>query len=220
MTSGRSGSFKVEHGLSNLEVIPITKDSVIVGNSLSADIRIDNQFISRQHFKVRFDSEAFFISDLGSTNGTYLNSTRLTPYEETILRDGSKIGLAKDEIVLIFAEPSRTTVRIPNLTNTTRNSDNLFDLSIDSKSKTVSVRGMLIPALPKKEFDILECLFQNRGKVVTRDEIAAAGWPERPHDVPNADIDQYIRRLRRKIEEIPSNPKIITTRVGYGYLMS
>ena len=68
-----------------------------------------------------------------------------------------------------------------------------------------------------REFDILECLFQNRGQAVSRDDIAAAGWPERPDDVPNSDIDQYIRRLRRKLEENPSKPEIILTRVGYGY---
>jgi hypothetical protein len=90
-------------------------------------------------------------------------------------------------------------------------------LRVDSSTRDVWIRGMKLSPVPKKEFDILECLFQNRGQAISWAEIAAAGWPERPDDIPKSDIAQYIRRLRRKIEENPYEPKIIITKVGYGY---
>ena len=83
----------------------------------------------------------------------------------------------------------------------------------------MTVRGeKLAPALSKKEFDVLELLYLGRGNAVSRDEIAKAGWPERSEaDVTPEEIDQYISRLRRRIEEDPSQPKLIVTLRGHGY---
>ena len=82
------------------------------------------------------------------------------------------------------------------------------------------MRGVgLTPPLPRKEFDILELLYRNKGNAVTREQIAAAGWPDRPNDVTDEEIDQYIRRLRRRIEEDPSHPKLVVTLRGFGYRM-
>ena len=83
----------------------------------------------------------------------------------------------------------------------------------------MTVRGeKLAPPLSKKEFDVLELLYLGRGNAVSRDEIAKAGWPERSEaDVTPEEIDQYIRRLRRRIEEDPSQPKLIVTLRGHGY---
>ncbi len=209
-------SFNVNKGIDGISMIPINASSVIAGNSDAVDIKLENRFVSRRHFQVRFESDVFYISDLGSTNGTYLNGTKLNPNEEQILRDGDVVGLGVDEVLLVFSGPVGT-VRIDTAVIARANRGNDGDLVVDSASRDVWVRDKKLPSLPRKEFDILECLFQNRGQAVSRDEIAAAGWPERPDDVPNADIDQYIRRLRRKIEETPSEPKIILTRVGYGY---
>jgi hypothetical protein len=216
MTTPVSASFKVDKGLEGIAMIPIIGTSVIAGNSDAVDIKLENRFVSRRHFQVRFESDVFYISDLGSTNGTYLNGSKLRPNEEQIIRNRDKIGLGVDEVVLVFSGPVGT-VRIDTavIARASRGDDG--DLVVDSSSRDVWVRDEKLPSLPRKEFDILECLFQNRGQAVSRDEIAAAGWPERPDDVPNSDIDQYIRRLRRKIEENPSEPEIILTRVGYGY---
>ena len=212
-------SFNVNKGLDGILIIPINGSSVTAGNSDAVDIKLENRFVSRRHFQVRFESDVFYISDLDSTNGTYLNGRKLNPNEQQILRDGDVVGLGVDEVLLVFSDPVGTvlTVRIdtPFIARASRGDDG--DLVADSSSRDVWVRDKKLPSLPRKEFDILECLFQNRGQAVSRDDIAAAGWPERPDDVPNADIDQYIRRLRRKIEETPSDPKIILTRVGYGY---
>ena len=209
-------SFNVNKGLDGILIIPINGSSVTAGNSDAVDIKLENRFVSRRHFQVRFESDVFYISDLGSTNGTYLNGSKLNPNEEQILRDGDRVGLGVDEVLLVFSGPAGT-VRIDTAVIARANRGNDGDLVVDSSSRDVWVRDKKLPSLPRKEFDILECLFQNRGQAVSRDDIAAAGWPERPDDVPNSDIDQYIRRLRRKIEENPSKPKIILTRVGYGY---
>ena len=209
-------SFNVNKGLDGISVIPINGSPVTAGNSDAVDIKLENRFVSRRHFQVRFESDVFYISDLGSTNGTYLNGNKLNPNEEQILRDGDRVGLGVDEVLLVFSGPVGT-VRIDTAVIARANRGNDGDLVVDSSSRDVWVRDKKLPSLPRKEFDILECLFQNRGQAVSRDEIAAAGWPERPDDVPNSDIDQYIRRLRRKIEEDPSKPTIILTRVGYGY---
>ena len=216
MTSPVVASFNVNKGIDGISMIPIDALSVIAGNSDAVDIKLENRFVSRRHFQVRFESDVFYISDLGSTNGTYLNGNKLNPNEDHILRDGDMIGLGVDEVILIFSGPVGT-VRIDTavIARASRGDDG--DLVVDSSSRDVWVRDKKLPSLPRKEFDILECLFQNRGQAVSRDDIAAAGWPERPDDVPNADIDQYIRRLRRKIEENPSKPEIILTRHGYGY---
>ena len=216
MTGPVLASFNVNKGIDGISMIPIDASSVIAGNSDAVDIKLENRFVSRRHFQVRFESDVFYISDLGSTNGTYLNGNKLNPNEEQILRDSDMVGLGVDEVLLVFSGPVGT-VRINTAVIARANRGNDGDLVVDSSSRDVWVRDKKLPSLPRKEFDILECLFQNRGQAVSRDEIAAAGWPERPDDVPNSDIDQYIRRLRRKLEENPSKPKIILTRVGYGY---
>ena len=87
------------------------------------------------------------------------------------------------------------------------------DLLVDPKSREVWVRGIRLEApLSRKEFDVLELLFQKRGEACSKDEIACAGWPERSAgDVGDQEIEQSIRRLRLRIEEDPSPPHYIIT---------
>ncbi len=96
------------------------------------------------------------------------------------------------------------------------------ELVVDVASRDVWIRGQLHdPTLPRKEFDILEVLYRNKGRAISRGEIASAGWPERADgDVTDEEIDQYIRRLRTRIEIAPSAPRLIVTLRGYGYRMS
>ena len=95
------------------------------------------------------------------------------------------------------------------------------ELVVDAASHDVWVRGQINePTLARKEFDILELLYRNRGRAISRMEIAGAGWPERADgDVADEEIDQYIRRIRKRIEVEPSTPRLIVTFRGYGYRM-
>ena len=76
------------------------------------------------------------------------------------------------------------------------------------------------PPLSRKEFDVLELLYQSRGNAVSRDDIANVGWPERGDgDVGNQEIEQCIRRLRRRIEPDSRTPTYVVTVRGYGFKM-
>ena len=108
MTTPVSASFKVDKGLEGIAMIPIIGTSVIAGNSDAVDIKLENRFVSRRHFQVRFESDVFYISDLGSTNGTYLNGNKLNPNEEQILRDGDRVVLGSNAVTLRFSDTAGT----------------------------------------------------------------------------------------------------------------
>ena len=70
--------------------------------------------------------------------------------------------------------------------------------------------------LTGKEFDLLELLLKNPGKVYTRENLLDIAWGvEYPGDVRTVDV--HIRRLREKIEENPAEPLYIMTKWGVGY---
>ena len=190
----------------------------VFGKSPTVDVNVDSPYISRRHFQIRCQDDVFFITDLDSTNGTFLNGERLTSQQERRLRDQDLIGMAGDQVLFRFLDPVKTmTIDSSSLIPAAPRANT--ELVVDSGSRDVTVRGeKLAPPLSKKEFDVLELLYLGRGNAVSRDEIAKAGWPERSEaDVTPEEIDQYIRRLRRRIEEDTSRPKLIVTLRGHGY---
>src|SRR3954453_22142665 len=81
----------------------------------------------------------------------------------------------------------------------------------------VAVRGELV-ALPLKEFELLELLLMNAGRVLTRDVLIDRVWgPNYYGDTKTLDV--HVKRLRAKVEDDPGHPaRIITVRgVGYRY---
>ena len=207
-----------EKGLPDAGPILLVQGVSVFGKSPTVDVNVDNEYVSRRHLQIRCQDMVFFITDLDSTNGTFLNGERLSPQEERRLRDQDLIGLAGDQVVFRFLDPV-TTININPATRGIAQSDT--ELIVDSGSRDVWVRGTkLTPGLSKKEFDVLELLYLERGNAVSRDEIAGAGWPERSDgDVTPEEIDQYIRRLRLRIETNPSVPEMIVTLRGHGYRM-
>jgi two-component system response regulator VicR len=73
--------------------------------------------------------------------------------------------------------------------------------------------------LTSTEGSILHLLMKNAGQVVTHSSLAEAVWGE---DYPDSadSLKVYIRRLREKIEADPSQPELILTRTGIGYLLA
>lgn len=84
---------------SNGEKIKISKPEFVIGKELRrVDYCIsDNSSISRTHAKLRVRSGRCYISDLGSTNCTFVNGTKLSPNQEVILSKGDIIKLSDEE---------------------------------------------------------------------------------------------------------------------------
>ena len=89
------------------------------------------------------------------------------------------------------------------------------EMKIDCESRRVIIGGKEIN-LTAKEFDLLELLAMNPGKVYSRENLLNIVWGyEYPGDVRTVDV--HIRRLREKIEANPSEPKYVHTKWGVGY---
>jgi DNA-binding response OmpR family regulator len=88
------------------------------------------------------------------------------------------------------------------------------DVKLDSQARRVFVSDVEI-YLTAKEYDLLEFLMNNEGKVYTRENLLTQLWGDNTGDVRTVDV--HVRRLREKIEENPSDPKYIYTKWGVGY---
>ncbi len=89
------------------------------------------------------------------------------------------------------------------------------DVCLDPERHEVSVRGEQV-SLPLKEFELLELLLANAGRVLTRETLIDRVWG--PHYVGDTKtLDVHVKRLRSKIEETPSTPRRIVTIRGLGY---
>jgi two-component system response regulator RegX3 len=79
----------------------------------------------------------------------------------------------------------------------------------------VSVNGVGI-SLPLKEFELLEFLIRNSGRVLTRGQLIDRIWGS-DYVGDGKTLDVHVKRLRSKIEADPANPVLLTTVRGLGY---
>ena len=79
----------------------------------------------------------------------------------------------------------------------------------------VSVRGEQVP-MPLKEFDLLEFLVRNAGRVMTRNQLIDRIWGA-DYVGDTKTLDVHIKRLRAKVEVDPANPVHLLTVRGLGY---
>jgi two-component system response regulator RegX3 len=89
------------------------------------------------------------------------------------------------------------------------------DVRLDVARHEVFVGGKLVP-LPLKEFELLELLLLNAGRVLTRDVLIDRVWgPNYYGDTKTLDV--HVKRLRAKIEPDPAHPDRLVTVRGVGY---
>lgn len=89
------------------------------------------------------------------------------------------------------------------------------NIKVDSERHEVMVSGKPT-ALPLKEFELLEFLMRNAGRVLTRGQLMDRIWGSN-YVGDGKTLDVHVKRLRSKIEPDPNNPTLITTIRGLGY---
>lgn len=92
------------------------------------------------------------------------------------------------------------------------------EIEVDWRSHQVYIRGQLVKLSPT-EFKLLTCLIENRGWLVTHEELLRKVWGQ-DYISDKSFVKLYIRYLRQKIEKDPSRPQLILTERGIGYRFS
>jgi DNA-binding response OmpR family regulator len=94
----------------------------------------------------------------------------------------------------------------------------LGDLHVDITARKVSRNGESV-AVTAREFDLLECLMRNQGRVVSRETLAMEVWKESARATPLDNvIDVHMARLRRKMDD-PFDQKLLHTVRGVGFIL-
>ena len=90
------------------------------------------------------------------------------------------------------------------------------DIVISLSRREVQKGGVAID-IRDKEFDVLVFLAKNRSKTISAPDLYQAVWEEMPLPSSSNTVTVHILNLRRKLEDVPSSPKIIRTVWGKGY---
>ncbi len=88
-------------------------------------------------------------------------------------------------------------------------------IRLDTERHTVSVQGEEV-AMPLREFELLELLMRHSGRVLTRGQLIDRVWGSNYYGDTKT-LDVHIKRIRSRIEPVPSDPTIVTTVRGVGY---
>ena len=92
----------------------------------------------------------------------------------------------------------------------------LGNLKLYCEQRTIFI-GKRRERLTRKEFELLKLFIENRGKVLSREFLSSRLWDKKEVYPWSRALDVHIRRLRKKIEPDPANPRFIVTHSGVGY---
>ncbi len=81
----------------------LDRDVVSVGRHPDSDIFLDDITVSRRHAEFRRDAQRFWVHDVGSLNGTYVNGNRA---DDQLLQTGDEVQIGKFKLVTFLAEPA------------------------------------------------------------------------------------------------------------------
>lgn len=169
---------------------------------LDVSLAEGNGFATCKAIKAEYDIPVIFLTASGDEFST------VTGFE-----------LGADDYIPKPFRPRELVSRIKNvlrLTGNTGKTVKLGDVIVDTEKGTATKnnKDLFLSAL---EYRLLLVFINNRGIVLTRNQLLDAIWDVAGEYVNNNTLTVYIKRLREKIEDDPTNPQIILTVRGIGY---
>jgi pSer/pThr/pTyr-binding forkhead associated (FHA) protein len=201
LTSRLAPRLVIESGPNKGEEYIIRKPMTLIGRNESCDLIVTDPLVSRRHCQILWDGVYCTVEDLGSTNGTFVNTQQLAA--AYALRPGDRLKVA--DVIFLFTDPQATLVghRWPKL-------------KIDHETKEVAVNGEPVD-LSAKEYALLLYLDEHADRICSKEELTKAVWPEYTGDVFDYQIESLIRRLRQKLEPNAEEAHLVVTLRGRGY---
>jgi DNA-binding response OmpR family regulator len=209
MSVDREPAMLVLLGSSGATSWMIDADRVTIGRDPSCVIVIDDRRVSRVHAEVRREGARYVLADNNSKNGTFLNGDRVT--SPAAIQDGDTVQVAL-AAELLFVAPGATAPLVE-----ASGPARLASLIVDREMREVRIGGKVLePPLSAPQFRLLELLWANVGKVVSREVVVEAVWPgEQVNGISEEAIDAMVRRLRERLGG-EGQQRIATLR-GHGF---
>jgi pSer/pThr/pTyr-binding forkhead associated (FHA) protein len=210
---GNGAALVVQEGPNSGTSHPLVSEITALGRQPDNHVVLDEPVVSRKHAVIEETDAGYYLRDLGSTNGTFVNGLRVE--QDYVLQHGDVIRLGGGS-GLSFQHIGARTLKLSAVGASSQ------AIVVDKRARHVYVRGQLLePAMARKEFDLLMLLDSRRGEAISRDEIASNVWPERTDgDVGDHEIEQCVHRVRNRIEEDTSRPIYLITMRGFGYKLN
>jgi hypothetical protein len=193
----------------------ILQKSIMIGRDESCDLIIPSRQVSRYHARLNISSDGVQLEDLASKNGTHCNGQSIT--EPLVLQDGDIIQIALAQQFIFLSSDATLPLDIP-IENLAEPSPGKYLLRLDKRSRRVWLGKVeLLPPLSVSQFQLLELLYDNPGKVVTRNQMIQVIWgQEDAVGVSEQALDALIRRLRDRLAAVNAKPQLLITVRGHG----
>ena len=189
----------------------IDRLEMVLGRDDECDIVLPERQISRQHIRILREDAQFFIEDLESRNGTWINGQRIQGRQELFDGDEVHVALAIRMRFIGSGATAPLPFELP---------ENIGGrLRLDRESRRVFIEDEEIdPPLSLPQYRLLELLYINDGRVCTRDNVVETVWPDVMGDgVSEQAIDALVRRLRDRLAEYDEETQYIVTVRGHGF---
>jgi hypothetical protein len=190
---------------------PLAKAVLRIGRGEECDVVLPDRQVSRYHLRIVHDEMGYAVEDLGSKNGTYVNGA---PVRGSVhLQDGDEIQIALS-VKLMFVGAEATLPLTQEILKVS-----MPGLRLSKSQRQVWVNGAVLdPPLSLSQYRLLEALWERKGKVLTREDVIAAVWPESDESgITEQAIDALVRRLRDRLAEVDPDHEYLVTVRGHGF---
>ena len=186
---------------------------LIIGRDATCDIVVADRQVSRRHARITPTSNGILLEDLGSKNGTNRNGESIT--DPVVLLDGDSIQIALAQTFLYMSSDATLPLEGELIS---LSANKLGRLKLDKRSHRVKINDQEVtPPLSMSQFKMLELLYENQGRVVSRQQLIEVIWgSEEAIQVTEQALDAMVRRLRERLSEFDATHEYIVTVRGHG----
>lgn len=191
----------------------LIQTTLTIGRDVSCDVVVPDRQVSRFHARLLVRENGIQLEDLRSKNGTYCNGEVVS--EPVYLSDGDLLQIALVQNFVFLSSDSTVPMEAGKVS---RFGLRMGKLYLDSRSRRVWISNSeVLPPLSAQQFRLLKALYDQEGKVVSRQDLVESTWgSEEARGVSEQAFDALVRRLRDRLAQIdPQHAYIITVR-GHG----